>query len=469
MSESFDISFKDCQQFLQFLFPLCLRMSVLDAMVQMRMNQFFGKRFQPPTSGDDLRKYFGAVSIFGKHTFDGIELTRYFPHSNNGGLPLRFGMLMVVLSHFDKISHFWLRVKKALAQYGVWGYSPSRMDRSVFGAIALTGFSVAFFHAAIPTHWLPFVLTGRAQRWSRAKTLAVTALAGCGHVLFTAVLGFLVAWGGIALNEKVGGWFPWIAGGSLLAFGLYYVIQQIRGSGHGHTHLFGGHSHIHNESEAGPQGGKLINTGHSFIEVTVFETGAPPRFRLFFYDEHKHACSTPDEADITILTLRPDGTSQTFALQRRNEFLESTTEIPEPHEFRASVKLSHGDHAHIHDVHFQEHGHQHGEGGHACENSHPKAPKSDWAAIVSLLALLTFSPCEGFLPVYVSGVHYGWIGFFTLTAILSVTTVAGMIAFTWLTLIGIERLNLTFLEKYERGILGGLLCVLGLLVIFLEH
>lgn len=229
----------------------------------------------------------------------------------------------------------------------------------------MTGFSVAFFHAAIPTHWLPFVLTARVQKWSKARTLAITTLAGCGHVLFTAALGFLVAWCGIALNDKIGGWFPWIAGGALLAFGLYYVIQQFRGKGHGHAH----HDH-----------------------------------------DQEHGCG--DEG-----------------------------------------------HAHPHD-------HEH-----ECDGEELQAPprKSDWAAIVSLLALLTFSPCEGFLPVYVSGVRYGWIGFFLLTLILSVATVTGMVVFTWLTLAGIEKLKLAFIEKYEHGILGGLLCLLGLLVILLEH
>src|SRR6476469_2903325 len=118
------------------------------------------------------------------------------------------------------------------------------MNQAIFTTIAITGFTVAFLHAAIPTHWLPFVMTARVQKWSRAKTLMVTALAGTGHVLFTAILGVLVAWFGIALNEKIGGWFPWIAGGALILFGLYYVIQQTRGKGHGHSHAFGDHSHV---------------------------------------------------------------------------------------------------------------------------------------------------------------------------------------------------------------------------------
>jgi nickel/cobalt exporter len=93
----------------------------------------------------------------------------------------------------------------------------------------VTGFTVAFFHAAISIHWLPFVLTARVQKWNKSKTLLVTALAACGHVLFTAAVGFLVAWCSIKLSDKIGGWFLWIAGGALLAFGLYYVIQQLLG------------------------------------------------------------------------------------------------------------------------------------------------------------------------------------------------------------------------------------------------
>jgi nickel/cobalt exporter len=48
------------------------------------------------------------------------------------------------------------------------------MNSAVFTTITATGFTVAFFHAAIPTHWLPFVLVG--GHWNRAKTLLVTAL-----------------------------------------------------------------------------------------------------------------------------------------------------------------------------------------------------------------------------------------------------------------------------------------------------
>ena len=44
------------------------------------------------------------------------------------------------------------------------------------------------------------------------QDLMITALAGSGHVLFTANLGSLVTWLGIELSARIGIWFPRIAG-----------------------------------------------------------------------------------------------------------------------------------------------------------------------------------------------------------------------------------------------------------------
>src|ERR1700736_371957 len=226
------------------------------------------------------------------------------------------------------------------------------MNQAILTTIALTGFGVAFFHAAIPTHWLPFVLTSRVQGWNASKTIAVTALAGTGHVLVTAALGLAITLFGSALSGTIGAWFPRIAGGALLLFGAYYLVRQMIGKGHVHFHY--PHEHLH-------------------------ESG----------NEHEH---------------------------------------------------EHGhEHAHGHEHPYD---HQHDEGCRAH-------PTSDRAAILSLLAFLTFSPCEGFVPFYVSGIRYGWGGFALLTAVLSIATVAGMVLFTSLTLAGLSKIKLGLLEKYE--------------------
>ena len=61
-----------------------------------------------------------------------------------------------------------------------------------------------------------------------------------------------------------------------------------------------------------------------------------------------------------------------------------------------------------------------------------------------------------------------WSGFALLTAILSVATVAGMIVFTWLTLAGMRRINLDRLKNYELGLMGLLLCAVGVLILLFE-
>ncbi|HEX4180003.1 MAG TPA: hypothetical protein VHY32_04370 [Caulobacteraceae bacterium] len=113
---------------------------------------------------------------------------------------------------------------------------------------------------------------------------------------------------------------------------------------------------------------------------------------------------------------------------------------------------------------------RHLRGGH----HHDHAPKprdgtaSDRAVILGLLALLTFSPCEVFLPVYLSGIRYGWPGFALLSLVLAGATFTGMMVFTSLAAAGLERFRLDALERYEGAIVGTLLCLLGLAVMFLE-
>jgi nickel/cobalt transporter (NicO) family protein len=238
------------------------------------------------------------------------------------------------------------------------------MNSTVLTTIAATGFTVAFFHAAIPTHWLPFVLVARARSWSRAKTLAVTAFAGLGHVIVTTLLGLGIAWFGFQLDERLGRAFPWIAGGVLVAIGAYFLWRQAMGKGLRHHTLPGGHHRPTSEC------------GHEA--------------------EHSHF----------------------------------------EHELAESDLVS--------------------------------DQRSDAAVIGGLFLMLTLSPCEGFLPVYLSGVQFGWRGFFVLSVILAVAALAGMTLFTWLALVGLERFRIKSLERWEAGLLGALFCVLGVLVLVLE-
>lgn len=115
-----------------------------------------------------------------------------------------------------------------------------------------------------------------------------------------------------------------------------------------------------------PHGGKIINTGHGIVELEVYETGVPPRFRLHAYDSSMSSRAFDDHDTVSIETLRPDGAKQTFELKASGLYMESVQEIPEPHEFEVVLSMGHGDHIHRFEVSFSEDDHD----GHDHEHHH---------------------------------------------------------------------------------------------------
>jgi hypothetical protein len=78
-------------------------------------------------------------------------------------------------------------------------------------------------------------------------------------------------------------------------------------------------------------------------------------------------------------------------------------------------------------------------------------------------------PCEAFLGVYLSGVQFGWRGFVLLSVILAVATLGGMTLFTWLALLGFDRVRVRSLERLEAGLLALVFGLLAVVVIALDH
>ena len=105
--------------------------------------------------------------------------------------------------------------------------SPSDLEQPVLLSLIGGGFAAAFLHAALPTHWLPFVLVGRAQRWTLVQTLAATATAGLAHIATTAVVGSLIVAAGLALDHWVAGLLPYLSAVLLLLFGAFYLARAM--------------------------------------------------------------------------------------------------------------------------------------------------------------------------------------------------------------------------------------------------
>uniref|UniRef100_A0A832MK78 Urease accessory protein UreH-like transmembrane domain-containing protein n=1 Tax=Eiseniibacteriota bacterium TaxID=2212470 RepID=A0A832MK78_UNCEI len=126
---------------------------------------------------------------------------------------------------------------------------------------------LAVTHAVLgPDHYLPFLMLAKARRWSRARTLLVTAACGVGHVASSLALGAvgLAIGAGVGWVEKWegarGDWAAW----AMVWFGFAYLLWGLRRAlrrrggvelhehgGHVHVHLGGGHAHHHVDASKG--------------------------------------------------------------------------------------------------------------------------------------------------------------------------------------------------------------------------
>lgn len=210
--------------------------------------------------------------------------------------------------------------------------------------ILITGLFISVLHSMLPTHWLPFVMASRSQKWTWSKTQSILLIAGFGHVIMTTILGSVIFVLGLGVYHNIQSYFIAIASLSIAIFGGYQIYQY--------------------------------KTGH----------------------KHSH-CSH--------------------------------------------------DHAHHHSDEF-------------------KIKSKDGWAILSLLSLLTFSPCESFLPVYLSAVGYGWQGFVLLSVVLAVGTLVTMLSFTWISAKTINKYQMDWLEDHEKLIIGVGLIILAVMLAVIE-
>lgn len=157
-----------------------------------------------------------------------------------------------------------------------------------------------------------------------------------------------------------------------------------------------GHDHAHSELF-------VLDMGHGKLELSVFEDGVPPVFQL----RAPKGEQLPTAPDVTLETVRPDGKRQTFQFAAKKDFLESTADIPEPHEFDATVTIGHGGHSHTCRVEFREDEHHHHDekvdGSKEFQDAHEFAHSQDIAKrfagrAVTTPQIILFGVTGGLLP-----------------------------------------------------------------------
>ena len=104
---------------------------------------------------------------------------------------------------------------------------PPDLQQPVLLSVLGVGFATAFLHAALPTHWLPFVLVGRGQRWTLTQVLTTVAIAGSAHIVTTAVVGGLIVAAGLVVDQWIAGLLPGLSAGLLFLFGAFYLGKAL--------------------------------------------------------------------------------------------------------------------------------------------------------------------------------------------------------------------------------------------------
>ncbi|MDY0070501.1 MAG: efflux RND transporter periplasmic adaptor subunit [Porticoccaceae bacterium] len=96
--------------------------------------------------------------------------------------------------------------------------------------------------------------------------------------------------------------------------------------------------------ERGPHGGRLLRNGDFALEVTIFESGVPPQYRLYAYRDDQPLAA--DQVRATVELGRLGGRTDTFAFRPEGDVLIGDGVVVEPHSFDVRVEAREGGREH---------------------------------------------------------------------------------------------------------------------------
>jgi nickel/cobalt exporter len=221
-----------------------------------------------------------------------------------------------------------------------------------------------YFPSAILLGALHGLEPGHSKTMMAAFIVAVrgsvkqAVLLGLAATLSHTAVVWLVAMGGMYLGKGMDAqttepYFQLASAALIILIALWMLWRTWRGEQmfkfeQGEDHHHGEHDHAHHDET------QRIDTGHGRVELSIFETGMPPHWRLKTLSGHAWGAS-----DVRVLTTRADGSTQVFMFVEQEGFLQSTADIPEPHEFSVRLSLGHAGHSHDYDLEYSEHDHGH--------------------------------------------------------------------------------------------------------------
>ncbi len=94
------------------------------------------------------------------------------------------------------------------------------------------------------------------------------------------------------------------------------------------------------EFERGPHGGRMLESDGLDLEVTIYERGVPPQFRIYAYEDGEPIAL--DASDLTIYLHRLGGRVNEFSFKQESEYLRGEQVVEEPHSFDVDIMADKG-------------------------------------------------------------------------------------------------------------------------------
>lgn len=116
----------------------------------------------------------------------------------------------------------------------------------------------------------------------------------------------------------------------ILAGGAYWLYPS------SDNHSDAEHGASEEEFERGPNKGRLLKRDDFAVEITIFEDGVLPQFRVFSYENSKPLA--PSKVQLTMELTRLDGEVNTFNFVPKDAALMGDAAVEEPHSFDVKVK-----------------------------------------------------------------------------------------------------------------------------------
>ncbi len=112
-------------------------------------------------------------------------------------------------------------------------------------------------------------------------------------------------------------------------------------------HQLGDDEHGHDDSEKadsakevvkGPHGGRLLSSENFELEITIYERGLPPEFRVYAY--HDRQAVAAEKVTLDIELKRSGNKVDLIKFFPQQDYLRGNTSVVEPHSFEVTVKAS---------------------------------------------------------------------------------------------------------------------------------